>query len=84
MGNDDIRIFLAIAHHEDVAGAARSLGMAESEFANHLEALCLGTGARMLKRTSSGYALTEAGAATLAHFRWIKTAVVAAEHALQS
>ena len=84
MGNDDIRTFLAIAHHEDVAGAARSLEMAESDFAEHLAALCVGRGARMLKRTSSGYALTEAGAATLAHFQWIKTAVVAAENSLQS
>lgn len=84
MGNEDVRTFLAIAKHEDPAAAARALGISEPALVVQVEALCAGKGARMLVRTSSGYALTEAGKSTLAHFEWIKDEVLAAERPLST
>jgi DNA-binding transcriptional LysR family regulator len=79
MGDDDIRIFLAMAKHGTVAAAARSLGLSEDRLMVQAEALRAGRGARMIERTSSGYELTPTGKAALAHFEWIKDAVLAAE-----
>lgn len=84
MGDEDVRTFLAIAKHGNTAVAARSLGVSESAFVAQAEALCAGRGARMLERTSSGYALTEAGKSTLAHFEWIKEEVLAAERPMST
>lgn len=84
MGDEDVRTFLAIARHGNIAEAARSVGVAESAFVARVEALCDGRGARMLARTSSGYALTKAGKSTLAHFEWIKDEVLAAERSLST
>ena len=82
MGDEDIRTFLAIAKHGNAAEAARSVGLSESTFVVRVEALCAGRGSRLLERTSSGYALTDVGKSTLAHFEWIKEEVLAAERPL--
>lgn len=79
MGDEDIRTFLAIAKQGTVIAAARALDISEPDLISRAEGLRLGRGARMLRRTDSGYELTETGQATLAHFEWIKTEVLAAE-----
>lgn len=84
MGEEDIRTFLAIAKHGNAAEAAHSVGLSEAAFVVQLEALRAGRGSRMLERTSSGYALTQAGKLTLAHFEWIKEEVLAAERPLST
>ena len=83
MGDDDIRTFLALAKQQDTAAAARSLGLSNDKFTDQVEALRASRGARMIERTTSGYELTPAGKAALAHFEWIKDAVLAAEAPLR-
>lgn len=58
---DDLRFFLAIAHHGSLAGAARALRVNHSTVYRRLNAFESVTGARMFERLPTGYVLTEAG-----------------------
>jgi hypothetical protein len=79
MADEEVRTFLAIAKHRDVDAAGRALGLSRSTMEARLADLFANRGRRLLERTPSGYALTSAGEAMLAHFEWIKTEVLAME-----
>ncbi len=58
---DDLRFFLAIAHHGSLAGAARALRVNHSTVYRRLNAFESAAGARMFERLATGYVLTDAG-----------------------
>ena len=64
---DELRSFLAIARSHTLSGAARELGVRQSTMSRRLDALEERAGVRLLQRTPSGYVLTAAGDAALAH-----------------
>jgi DNA-binding transcriptional LysR family regulator len=84
MVDEDVRTFLAIAKHGDVAAAGRALGISQSTMESRLAEFLADRGRRLLERTPCGYALTTAGEAMLAHFEWIKTEVLAVDRTLST
>ncbi len=69
---DDLRTFLMIARHRTLSGAARALGVQQPTMGRRLEALEQRAGAMLLRKTPSGYVLTEAGEAVLANVERIE------------
>ncbi len=67
MNWDDLRIFLAIAHHGSLTAAGRALRLTQSTMGRRLEALEERMGARLLQRTPGGFRLTDLGEAVLAN-----------------
>lgn len=65
MNWERIRIFLAIARHGQIMGAARHLRLNHATVARHLTALEAELGTRLFDRQTSGCTLTEAGEALL-------------------
>jgi molybdate transport repressor ModE-like protein len=59
---NDLRPFLALARTGSLAGAARALGTRHSTVSRRIDALEQALGTRLVRRTPSGAALTEAGA----------------------
>lgn len=62
---NDLPLFLAIAEHGSLAGAARALGVNHSTVFRRLQALEDGLGVALFERVAGGYRLTEAGADAL-------------------
>ena len=64
---NDLRVFLEVQRHGRLLTAARSLGVSHATVARHLEALERALGSQLLVQQASGYQLTPAGQALLAH-----------------
>ncbi|MET3470850.1 DNA-binding transcriptional LysR family regulator [Novosphingobium sp. 1529] len=79
---DDLRIFLEVARHGRLTGAARALGLDHSTVSRRLDGLESGLGARLVDRSPSGARLTEAGRALLLHAERIEAETHAADSAL--
>lgn len=69
---DDLRTFLTIARHGTLSGAARALGVQQPTMGRRLDAMEQRAGAALLRKTSSGYVLTEVGEAVLANVERIE------------
>lgn len=63
---DDLRVFLMVARLGSLTRAAHALGLSQPTVGRRIAALEKTTGARLLDRTPTGYAVTAAGAAVLA------------------
>ncbi len=63
---DDLRFFLAVAHHGSLAGAARALRVNHSTVYRRLNAFESAAGVRLFERLPTGYVLTDAGEDMLA------------------
>ena len=63
---DDLKAFLAVAHHGSTIAAARALGINQSTVQRRLAELERRLGHRLVDRSPSGYRLTELGKAMLA------------------
>lgn len=74
---DDLRTFLAVARHGNLSAAARSLGVAQPTVGRRLEAFERRLGTQLFRRTSSGHALTPAGAAILGHVEGMEAGALA-------
>lgn len=79
---DDLRIFLEVARHGRLTGAARALGLDHSTVSRRIDGLEQGLGARLVDRSPSGARLTEAGRALLLHAERIEAETQAADSAL--
>ena len=62
---DDLRFFLAVARHGNLAGAARELQVNHSTVFRRLNTLESASGVRLFERLPTGYVLTEGGAEML-------------------
>ncbi len=58
---DDLRVFLAVARHGQLVGAARRLGLNHATVARRLDALEAAIGVALFDRRPSGSPLTQAG-----------------------
>ncbi len=79
---DDLRTFLAIARSHTLSGAARELGVRQSTMGRRLDALEGRAGVRLLQKTPTGYVLTNAGEAALAHVERMEEEALAVELAV--
>ncbi len=79
---DDLRTFLAITRSHTLSGAARALGVRQSTMGRRLEALEARAGVRLLSKTPTGYVLTPAGEAALAHVERMEQEALAVELAV--
>jgi len=61
----DLRIFVALARHGSLSGAARALSVNHATIARRLRSLEESIGERLVDRRPEGYVLTPAGARTL-------------------
>lgn len=61
----DVEVFLAVARHQSLGAAARSLGVSHPTVGRRLRALEAATGQVLFQRHSEGAVLTEAGEAVL-------------------
>jgi len=84
MNWDDVRIFLAIARHGQILGAARSLGLNHATVARRLTALEESLGARLVHRRTTGTELTTEGERFMAHAEVMESASLAATEAAGS
>lgn len=64
---DDLRVFLTVARLGSLTRAAQVLDLSQPTVGRRIAALERRTGSRLLERTPTGYVLTIAGAAILAH-----------------
>lgn len=58
---DDIRVFLAVARHGSLSGAARALGLNHTTVLRRIAHYEEGLGVRLFEKLPTGYALTAAG-----------------------
>ncbi len=72
---DDLRFFLEIARAGSLSAAGRSLGVNHSTVGRRLDALEADLGARLFRRSSSGFTLTSAGTTLLQDVEAVETAV---------
>ena len=79
---NDLRDFLAISRHRTLSAAAEALGVQQSTMGRRLKALEARIGARLLKRTATGFILTTAGEAILANVERIEIEALAIERAV--
>jgi len=77
-----LRVFLAVARERRLNAAAHGLGQSRPTLGRHLEALEQFLGHSLFRRTSTGYVLTEEGAAILPHVEQMEAAVSAIERHL--
>lgn len=61
MNWDDVRIFLSVARHSQILGAARSLGLNHATVARRLSALESALGTTLIRRRTNGTELTSQG-----------------------
>ncbi len=61
MNWNDLKVFLAVAEHQTLAGAARSLGLNHSTVFRRLNTLEEDVDTRLFDRLPEGYVLTPAG-----------------------
>ncbi|MFY0574914.1 LysR family transcriptional regulator [Cystobacter fuscus] len=64
---DDLKIFLSISREGSLVAAARATGLTQPTMGRRLQSLEKRVGCKLLRRTSSGYVLTDEGMAVLAH-----------------
>ena len=76
---DELRTFLAIARRRTLSGAARELGVRQSTMGRRLDALESHAGVQLLQKTPTGYVLTAAGDAALAHVERMEQEALAVE-----
>lgn len=62
---EDVRVFVALARHGSLSGAARALSVNHATVARRIRALETALGEKLVDRRPHGYVLTEAGARTL-------------------
>ncbi|MES2493247.1 MAG: LysR family transcriptional regulator [Pseudomonadota bacterium] len=79
---DDLRTFLAIARHGTLSAAAHALGVTQPTMGRRLTAMEARTGARLLQRLPSGYALTPLGETVLGNAERAEAEVLAAERTI--
>lgn len=80
---DDLRVFLAVARHGSLAGAARALSVNHSTVFRRLNGLEAGLDVRLFDRLPGGYALTAAGDTLLASADRVEAEILSAERALR-
>ncbi|KFC62462.1 Transcriptional regulator, LysR family [Devosia sp. LC5] len=78
MNWDDVRIFLAVARHGQILGAARSLGLNHATVARRLTALEAALGSTLFTRKTNGSDLSGAGERFLSHAEAMESAMLAA------
>jgi DNA-binding transcriptional LysR family regulator len=78
MNWDDVRIFLAVARHGQILGAARSLGLNHATVARRLTALETALGSTLFTRKTNGSDLSGAGERFLSHAEAMESAMLAA------
>lgn len=76
MNWDDLRFVLAIARAESLSGAARQLGVNQTTVGRRLTALEKKLDAPLFLRSKTGFTLTEAGEAAIAHVEHMETAAL--------
>lgn len=81
MNWDDVRIFLAIARHGQILGAARSLGLNHATVARRLTALEQSLGSRLFHRRTVGTELTTDGERVLEAAELMESASLVARQA---
>ena len=81
MNWDDVRVFLAIARHGQILGAARSLGLNHATVARRLTALEESLGSRLVHRRTVGTELTGDGERFLEAAELMESASLAATEA---
>lgn len=79
MNWDDARIFLAVARHGQILGAARSLGLNHATVARRLTALEEALGSKLFTRTTNGSELSGKGESFLAHAEQMESAMLVAQ-----
>lgn len=79
MNWNHLRGLIAVAQTGSIASAARSLGLEYSTLSRHLSALEEGVGSKLVERTPSGAALTDAGMRLLEAAETIQSIVVRAQ-----
>ena len=78
MNWDDVRIFLAVARHGQILGAARSLGLNHATVARRLTAFEEALGSRLFTRKTNGSELSSDGERFLVHAERMESAMLAA------
>lgn len=81
---NDLRYFLAVAHHKSTLAAGRALKLSQSTVHRRLEELERRIGRRLVKRHPTGYRLTELGQEMLPYAERIEQAVSAFEQHLEA
>lgn len=84
MNWDDVRIFLAVARHGQILGAARSLSLNHATVARRLTALEKALGERLFVRRTIGSTLSSAGEKFLIHAERIESEMLAAHAATRA
>ena len=82
MNWDDVRIFLAVARHGQILGAARALGLNHATVARRLTALETSLGSKLFSRRTNGSDLSEEGERFLVHAERMESAMLAANEAV--
>lgn len=75
---DDVRVFLAVARHGQILGAARSLSLNHATVARRLDALEASLGSKLFRRRTIGTELTTEGERFLQHAELMESASLAA------
>jgi DNA-binding transcriptional LysR family regulator len=81
---NDLRYFIAVARHRSTVAAARALKMNQSTVQRRLAELERRLGRKLVKRTPTGYRLTELGQEMLADAERVEQAVHAFEERLEA
>ena len=81
MNWDDVRIFLAVARHGQILGAARALALNHATVARRITALELALGSKLFTRKTNGSELSSEGERFLAHAERMESAMLAAREA---
>jgi DNA-binding transcriptional LysR family regulator len=76
---DDLRFVLAVARGGSLSAAARALAVTQPTVGRRIDAFEQAVGARLFQRQPSGYALTAAGRAMLAHVERMEHEALGAE-----
>lgn len=79
---DDYRVFLAIARHGTLSGAARGLGLSQPTVGRRLQALEAALARPLFQRTSDGYVLTSEGHSILASIQEMEEQATAVQRRL--
>lgn len=72
---DDLRLFLSVARHAGLAGAARETGKSAATLGRRMLALEAATKSELFDRGPRGYTLTEAGAALMSDLAGIEAQI---------
>ena len=75
----DLRLFLAVARHEGLTGAAKATGASPATLGRRMTSLETALNMRLFHRGASGYALTQEGGELLAAAQEMETSAAAIE-----